>query len=100
MGRGGYRAVPTRSGVYEVRRADDEQRLTIGKATNLRQRIVRGLVKGKLPHSAGKRIRASERVSELLVRWAETDRPAAAEEELHRRQIQQFGRLAQYTRRA
>lgn len=92
-------AVPTGAGVYEVRRADDEQRLTIGRATNLRRRIVRGLVKGKLPHSAGKRIRANERVGELVLRWAETDRPAAAEEELHRRHAQQFGSLPQYTKR-
>ena len=92
-------AVPTGPGVYEVRRADAEQRLTMGKATNLRRRIVRGLVKGKLPHSAGKRIRANERVGELVVRWAETDRPAAAEEELHRQHVKKFGRLPRHTQR-
>ena len=31
------------------------------------------------------------------VRWAETDRPAAAEEELHRRHRERFGRLPRYT---
>jgi len=91
--------VPKGPGVYEVRRADAEERLTIEKATNLRRRIVRGLVMGKLPHSAGKRIRADERVGEYVVRWAETDRPAAAEEELHRRHVQHFGSLPQYTQR-
>ncbi len=92
-------AVPIGSGVYEVRRTDADERMTIGKATDLRRRIVRGLVMGKLPHSAGKRLRANERVAELVVRWAETDRPAAVEEELHRRHVQQFGSLPRYTRR-
>jgi hypothetical protein len=86
-------------GVYEARFAASEERLTIGKTTNLRQRIERGLVKGKMPHSAGKKIRASEDVSAIVVRWAVTDRPAAVEEELHRRHRAKFGRLPTYTKR-
>ena len=85
-------------GVYEVRYARAEERLTIGKASNLRMRIKQGLVKGKAKHSSGKRIRASEDTARLEVRWAETDRPAAAEEELHKRYRQKFGRLPQHTK--
>jgi hypothetical protein len=84
-------------GVYEVRRADAEERLTIGRASNLRRRVRRGLVKGKLPHSAGARIWQNEDLTGLLVRWAVTDRPAAVEEELHKQHVEKFGRLPKYT---
>lgn len=95
---GGLR-VPNRTpGVYEARFAESEERLTIGKAANLRRRIKQGLVKGKARHSAGKKIRASEDVSTIVVRWAVTDRPAAVEEELHRRHRVKFGRLPTYTK--
>jgi hypothetical protein len=84
-------------GVYEVKYLDETVRLTIGKASNLRFRVKQGLVKGKSPHSAGKDIRANEDTSRLVVRWAETDRPAATEEELHRRHRASFGTLPKYT---
>jgi hypothetical protein len=48
-------------------------------------------VKGKLPHSGGHRIRELEDVSQLVVRWAVTGRPSAAEEELHRAYRAKFG---------
>jgi hypothetical protein len=98
--RGGI-AIPNRvPGVYEVRYTDGkEERLTIGKAGDLRWRIRQGLVKGIAPHSTGNRIRAVEDTSRLVVRWAETDRPACAEEELHRRYRARFGRLPTYTLR-
>ena len=93
---GGIR-VPNRiHGVYEVRYEDAEERLTIGKAANLRMRIKQGLVKGKTPHSAGKNIRAKEDTSKIVVRWARTDRPAAVEEELHKRYLEKFGKLPRY----
>ncbi len=89
--------VPSRvRGVYEVKYANNEERLTIGKASNLRMRIKQGLVKGKAPHSAGEKIRANEDVSRIVVRWAATDRPATAEEELHRRYQAKFGGLPKY----
>ena len=94
---GGVR-VPDGPGVYEVRYVDAVERLTIGKASNLRMRVKQGLVKGKIPHSAGRRIRAYEDVSRIVLRWAETDRPAAVEEELHRRHLERFGRLPKYVR--
>jgi hypothetical protein len=84
-------------GVYEVKYADSEERLTIGKASDLRMRIRQGLIKGKAKHSSGKKIRENEDVSRLVARWAETDRPCAAEEELHKRYIKKYGRLPKYT---
>ena len=57
-----------------------------------------GLVKGKVPHPGGARIRAEQGLQRLVVRWALTDRPAAAEEELHRACVVKFGRLPEYVR--
>ena len=96
---GGVRAPIRQSGVYEPKCVNAEERLTIGKASNLRRRIKQGLVKGTTPHSAGERIRQHEDVSRIVVRWATTDRPAAVEEELHRRYEDRFGRLPKYTLR-
>jgi len=86
------------AGVYEVRSVDNEtdDRIYIGKAGDLRLRVRQGLVKGKLPHSGGRRIREQEDVSRLVIRWAVTSRPAAAEEELHRAYRARFGRLPTY----
>ena len=95
---GGVRVSNRQSGVYEARCVNTEERLTIGKASNLRMRIKQGLVKGKIPHSAGERIRRHEDVSRIVVRWATTDRPAAVEEELHITYVDRFGRLPKYTR--
>jgi len=89
-----------RPDVYEVRRAADSSghRLTIGKASDLRDRVRQGLVKGKAKHSSGTRIRATEDVERLEVRWAETERPAAVEEELYRLYRERFGTLPEYTK--
>lgn len=95
---GGVKVPNQKPGVYEVKYADAEERLTIGKASNLRMRIKQGLVKGKARHSTGKRIRANEDVSRIVVRWAVTDRPAAVEEELHRRYRAKFGRLPKHVK--
>jgi hypothetical protein len=93
-------AVPDGRGVYEARLSSEAVRLTIGRAANLRMRVKQGLVRGKVPHSAGEGIRAGEDMSVIVIRWAETDRPAAAEEELHLRHIAEFGRLPKYTGRS
>ena len=91
--------VPNRvSGVYEVICFGTEERLTIGKASNLRTRVRQGLIKGKTKHSSGKKIRANEDVSRLVVRWAVTDRPACVEEELHKKHREKFGRMPKYTK--
>ena len=93
--------VPAEPGVYEVYRTNDEEdapALHIGKTSNLRMRIKQGLVKGKVPHSTGKRIRKSEDTSILIVHWAVTDRPAAVEEELHRAHIEFHGDFPIYTK--
>ena len=94
---GGVRVPNHEPGVYEVRYRDSKECLTIGKASDLRMRIKQGLVKGKTKHSSGFRIRANEEVSKLVVRWSTTDRPAAAEEELHRNYRIKFGELPKYT---
>jgi hypothetical protein len=94
---GGGVRVPDESGVYEAKYVDSEERLTIGKASNLRMRVKQGLVKGKVPHSAGDRIRESEDILRIVVRWAITDRPAAVEEELHKKHQAKYGRLPKYT---
>jgi len=96
-GEGGVRVPNYEPGVYEVKFVDSEERLTIGKASNLRFRIKQGLVKGKSKHSSGSDIRANEDISKLVVRWAVTDRPAAIEEELHKRYRAKFGELPKYT---
>jgi len=95
--RGGHGVrVPTGPGVYEARRKGKKELLTIGKAANLRMRVKQGLVKGKVPHSAGDKIRTKEDVDLIEIRWASTDRPAAVEEELHRRYRKALGRLPLY----
>ena len=96
---GGVRVPNYIPGVYEVKYRDSEERLTIGETSNLRMRIKQGLVKGKTPHSSGYKIRTTEDVSRLVVRWAITDRPKAVEEELHRRYKSKFGKSPKYTER-
>ncbi len=97
--------LPRSNGVYEVRRRnahDASERLHIGKAANkqMLQTRVRDMVKGRKNHAAGKRIvvlESEEALDDLMVRWATTDRPAAAEEELHLLYKQQHGtRLPHY----
>ena len=90
-------SVPGVPGVYEAKYRDHEERLTIGKASNLRMRVKQGLVKGKLPHPAGRKIRENEDLLKIVVRWATTDRPSCVEEELHERYRLKFGRLPKYT---
>ncbi|MGA2573244.1 MAG: hypothetical protein ABSF36_03410 [Candidatus Methanomethylicaceae archaeon] len=89
-------SVPNESGVYEAKLLEEEERLTIGKASNLRMRVKQGLAKGKLPHSAGEKIREKEDTSKIVVRWATTERPCAVEEELHKKYMLKFSRLPKY----
>jgi len=84
--------IPDMSGVYEVMRRRRQGMLYIGKASNLRMRVRQGLIKGKVPHSGGKKIRKKEDVSKLLIRWAITKRPSCVEEELHQKYIKKFGK--------
>lgn len=90
---------PDGPGIYEAKLIDCEERLTIGKASNLRMRVKQGLVKGKVPHTSGDDIRSKEDTSKVEIRWAETDRPAAVEEDLHRWHEKTFGKLPRYTDR-
>ena len=91
--------IPENSGVYEARYKDLNERLTIGKTSNLRKRIIQGLVRGRLPHSSGIKIRNFEDLSRIEIRWAETDRPSCVEEELHKQYHKIFGGLPRHTKR-
>jgi len=89
------------TGVYEVKYRDLDDsapRLHIGRAGNKQslQSRIRAMVKGENGHSTGKRICVQENIANLVVRWARTDRPAAAEEELHRLHKQKHGNLPKY----
>lgn len=91
---GGVKIPSRKSGVYEVRiRGEEDKRQHIGRASDLRGRVRQGLVRGKRPHTAGDRLRekGKEFLAQLEIRWAETDRPAAVEEELHKRYLRKFG---------
>ena len=95
QGGAGVRIPNHAPGVYEVRYVDHEgaERLHIGRTSNLRMRIRQGLVRGASGHSTGKRIRRDEDFSRPVVRLATTERPGAAEEELHRLYRREFGCL-------
>ncbi len=86
-----------KSGVYEARLEDEDERLTIGRAMDLKDRVMLGLVRGTAKHTSGQKIHENENVYRVVIRWAVTDRPAAAEEELHRRHVARFARLPKYT---
>lgn len=95
--------VPDMSGVYEVKLENEKKRLTIGKAKSLRMRVKQNLVKENGRHSTGWRIRPDIKdgklsASDIRIRWAVTDRPAAVEEELHMRYKGLFGELPEYTK--
>ncbi len=63
-------------------------------------RVRQGLVKGKVPHSTGERMKGEKLdFSKIVVRWATTNRPSAIEEELHKRYIKKFGSLPRYVMR-
>jgi excinuclease UvrABC nuclease subunit len=95
----GPEVLPDAPGVYEVtRKPGAYTRLTIGKASKLRRRVLSGLVKGTAPHSSGKKIRDEEMTSKLYVRWAQTDRPSACEEHLHKNYKERFCALPEYTK--
>ena len=94
---GGIRIPNGKPGVYEVRLKNSLERLTIGRTSDLRMRIRQGLIKGKTQHSAGKRIRSNEDTNNIEIRWAETDRPSAVEEELHRQYVLRLSKWPKYT---
>ena len=92
-------AVPNEQpGVYEARLIGREDRLMIGRASDLRMRIIQVMLWNG-GHPAGEEIRAHENVEDVVVRWAVTERPAAVEEELHIRHEGRFGDLPKYTHR-
>ncbi len=98
--RTGSRVPLARSGVYEVMAKGQRVRLTIGRTSDLRFRIKHNLVMGLgVGHAAHEAILANEDTSKVYVRWALTDRPAAAEEALHLEHKRRHGRMPKYTQR-
>ena len=97
-GAGGVQIPEGISGVYEAKLEGEKERLVIGKAADLWARVRLALVRGSVRHDAGGKIRANEDLSQVRVRWAVTDRPSAAEEELHKQHQRRFGRMPKYTR--
>ena len=98
--RTGSRVPLARSGVYEVMAEGRRVRLTIGRASDLQRRVKHHLVMGLGPaHAVREAILANEDTSRVYVRWALTDRPAAAEEALHLEHKRRHGRLPKYTQR-
>jgi len=92
--------IPTLSGVYEVRTSDLRNCFDIGKAMNLRSRVLRGLVLGKKAHSTGERMKKEGvNLDMLKVRWVKTKNPAALEEYLHNGHKKAFGHKPLYVRR-
>ena len=86
------------SGVYERIATMMDGRICwrLAGQTDLRMRIKQGLVRGKVPHSVGEKIRAAIKNDELHptdigIRWAVTERPAAVKEELMMRHKGKFG---------
>jgi hypothetical protein len=98
-GPGGVQVPLGTPGVYEAKLEGQEERLAIGRASDLWHRVKQQLVRSQRRHPAGAKIRADEDLSKVRVRWAVTDRPAAAEEDLHQRHMRRFGRLPKYTER-
>ena len=93
---------PSSAGVYEVKLENEKSRLTIGRSSDLYMRVKQHLMKEKGSHSAGRKIRSDIKkgelsASDIRIRWAVTDRPAAVEEELHLRYKGRFGELPKYT---
>ena len=91
---------PPRSGVYEVAsslRDHPDRRLHIGESNRLARRVGLLVGRGKWPHSASDKIRATENVDELVVRWVVTARYKDAERALHDEHRSQFGCLPTYT---
>ena len=96
----GVRIPNKQPGVYEAVYEGEEKRLTVGKASDLRMRIKQGLIKGKVPHSTGERMKSENLdFSKIVVRGAVTDRPSAVEEELHKRHVEKYGELPKYVKR-
>ena len=93
--------IPNVSGVYEVIEPGKECRLTIGESCELRRRIRTQLIKGS-SHSAGEDIKQNFEPAEhsnLLVRWALTNRRACVQEELHRLYQQKHHCMPRFTDR-
>ncbi len=90
--------IPNQSGVYKVLDENNEI-LHIGRASNLRNRIKQGFIKGKIPHSTRKRmLEDGIDFKKLKIQWALTSWPNSAEEYLHKQFKEEKGKLPKYTK--
>ena len=90
--------VPNKPGVYKVLDENDEI-LHIGRASNLRQRIKQGFVKGKTPHSTRSRmLNEGIDLKKLKIQWAITYWPNSVEEYLHKKFKKAKKKLPKYTK--
>lgn len=97
---------PDSSGVYEVRCAGEEMRLTIGMSGSFAKQTLKGRIRkfvvGTGEHSTRDRIKkdlGETGMQRLVLRWATTDWPAAVEEYLKHEHYKRFGGLPRYTKR-
>ena len=90
--------IPKRSGVYKILDENGEI-LHIGRASNLRNRIKQGFVKGKTLHSTRKRmLENGVDFKKLKIQWALTDWPNSVEEYLHKKFKEEKGKLPKFTK--
>ena len=90
--------VPDASGVYKVLDENNEI-IHIGRASNLRNRVKQGFVRGKTPHSTRERmLKEGVNLKKLKIQWAVTDWPNSAEEYLHKEFKKNYKRLPKYTK--
>lgn len=99
--KGGVRIPNRKPGVYEVKKRTAGKFLVLGKSKDLRKAIkeciIRGRGKDERPHSARSDIKKNnENFINIVIRWAETDRPDAAAEELLKIHKEQHGSLPKY----
>jgi hypothetical protein len=92
---------PRGPGVYEVvyENDPDGQRLQIGETIHLGEHLRKNLFRDRRHMAVGGRIKANEDVTQLLVRWAETENYRAVKSELKGRHLATFGRLPKYMKR-
>ena len=90
--------LPAKAGVYEVINEKSET-LHIGRASNLKARVMQAFIKDNSPHSTRERmVKNGVDINKLKIRWAQTDWPNAVEEYLHKEYKRKHSSLPKYTK--
>ena len=84
------------AGVYEARLRSRPDRLIIGKTNCVAEMVQDALGLGEKSGEPWESIRDNEDLSQVEVRWAETTRPCAVQEELLRMHITQHKIIPKY----